>query len=581
MTRIDLLRGRMARASCRRFRDDAAAASGIACTLVAIGIALAPPVSVFGQAAAPAVLGDRPGDVVNIRPSGLIGPPALLADGRLMIWRVGGPKGKQKAMARFSADHGRTWGDVRTLFSFPGDQGEFMAGSVLVSRSGAIHLFGLDYYSWAGQNARERCKSLLFHARSADNAKTWSAVAKVPFGAAYTGWSNNAVQLRSGRILAPVSLLSNRPTGIWVSVAPYSDDDGLTWHAPVGQVAFNTGATSEDESGAAEPVAVELKDGRVWLLPRSQDGFQWEAFSSDGGLHWTEPRHTRFVSNNSAMAPLRLSDGRLVLLWNNCSDGPVRTFAERAVLAAAISADDGRTWAGYREVARVTAPACVGYPSAAEAGDGRFVVFCGDDYLVKADPDWLTRTSFAEDFSQGIGRWSTLGAEGVGVVADPDGGSGKALRLRKPRASAAAGACLNFPFGARGELTAALRIERGFQGAQVSVEDCYSLPGIGREGCFPLRISAQGRIEIIGSRGSWRATPGELRPGKWHRLRLSWNCRQAQATLLLDDAEIAVIEQYVHAPGIAYLRLRSTAAAADPAGMYVRAVNVAVKPPAD
>ncbi len=274
------------------------------------------------------------------------------------------------------------------------------------------------------------------------------------------------MQLRSGRILAPVSLLSNRPTGIWVSVAPYSDDDGLTWHAPVGQVAFNTGATSEDESGPAEPVAVELKDGRVWLLPRSQDGFQWEAFSSDGGLHWTEPRHTRFVSNNSAMAPLRLSDGRLVLLWNNCSDGPVRTFAERAVLAAAISADDGRTWAGYREVARVTAPACVGYPSAAEAGDGRFVVFCGDDYLVKADPDWLTRTSFAEDFSQGIGRWSTLGAEGVEVVADPDGGSGKVLRLRKPRASAAAGACLNFPFGARGELTAAVRIERGFQGAR-------------------------------------------------------------------------------------------------------------------
>ena len=270
------------------------------------------------------------------------------------------------------------------------------------------------------------------------------------------------------------------------------------------------------------------------------------------------------------MAPLRLNDGRLVLLWNNCSDGPVRTFAERAVLAAAISADDGRTWAGYREVARVTAPACVGYPSAAAAGDGKIIVFCGDDYLVKVDPGLLARTSFAEDFSRGIGRWSTLGAEGAEVVADPDGGSGKVLRLRKPKAGTAAAHCLNFPFGARGELTAVLRIERGFQGAQVSVEDCYSLPGIGREGCFPLRISAQGRIEIIGSRGSWRATPGDLRPGTWHRLGLSWNCRQAQATLFLDDAEVAVIEQYVHAPGIAYLRLRSTATAADLAGMHIR-----------
>ena len=171
-------------------------------------------------------MGDRPGDVVDIRPSGLIGPPALLADGRLMIWRVDGPKGKQKAMARFSTDHGRTWGDAQALFSFPADQGEFMAGSVLVSRSGAIHLFGLDYYSWAGQHAREKCKSLLFHARSADNAKTWSAVAERAFRGRVHGLVEQCGAVAFGPILAPISLLSNRPTGIWVSVAPYSDDDG-------------------------------------------------------------------------------------------------------------------------------------------------------------------------------------------------------------------------------------------------------------------------------------------------------------------------------------------------------------------
>ncbi len=153
------------------------------------------------------------------------------------------------------------------------------------------------------------------------------------------------------------------------------------------------------------------------------------------------------------------------------------------------------------------------------------------------------------------------------------------MRLVKAKA-AAAGACFNFPFGAQGQLTATVRIEPGFQGVQVAVEDCYSLPGISRDGCFPLRITPQGRIEIIGSRGSWRATPGDLRPGKWHRLTLSWDCGQRRATLLLDDAEIAVIEQYVQGPGIAYLRFRSTAAAADPAGMYLRSVHGVVKPPA-
>ncbi len=186
------------------------------------------------------------------------------------------------------------------------------------------------------------------------------------FRLAYTGASNCAFQLRSGRIIVPVSGLSDRRVGAFVSLAPFSDDDGKTWNRPAEQITIATGAPDWYESGAVEPAGIELTDGRVWLLLRWQDGYQWETFSEDGGIHWSPPRHTRFVSNQSPMAILRLKDGRLMLVWNNCgAEGMGKVHwgnAERAVMAAALSQDEGRTWRGYREVARVTDNGQVSYP---------------------------------------------------------------------------------------------------------------------------------------------------------------------------------------------------------------------------
>ena len=54
------------------------------------------------------------------------------------------------------------------------------------------------------------------------------------------------------------------------------------------------------------------------------------------------------------MTVFRIKDGRLLLLWNNCGADPLPPVkwqcAERAVLAAAISDDEGKTWKGYREI---------------------------------------------------------------------------------------------------------------------------------------------------------------------------------------------------------------------------------------
>jgi hypothetical protein len=124
----------------------------------------------------------------------------------------------------------------------------------------------------------------------------------------------------------------------------------------------------------------------------------------------------------------------------------------------------------------------------------------------------------------------------------------------------------------------ALRIEPKFQGAHLTLSDHYDLPGLPREGAFPIRITNKGRIELNGSGGSWLSTPGDLLPGKWHELKLTWDCTAHSALMELDGVEIGQLHQYVSTDGVCYLRIRSTASATDEAGMFIRSVKMNTQP---
>jgi len=538
------------------------------------------------------IVGDREGDVEEVNLTPPFGPPARLPDGRILSWFtlskkithdaeaeqvVEDPNFVQKAGARFSEDDGRTWGPPQTLFEFPREEGARTEGAILVSRSGAVHLWGLNFFKCPLKFPFDynQFHSDLWHARSPDGGKTWPLVQKVDFGYAYTGASNSAIQLSSGRILVPISRYSDRPTGRFVTCVPYSDDDGLTWHRPVDEVVIDTGGEGL-ESGACEPVATELKDGRVWMLIRAQDGYQWETFSSDGGLHWSPPVHSRFVCTNSPVATLRLRDGRLVVIWNNCGSDYAYN---RQLLVAALSADEGRTWWGYREVARLPENGTLAYPYVTETGDGRVLMaMLQGTRMVRFDPDFLLRTAFREDFSQSLGRWSQLGTDGAEAAPDPDGGGGRMLWLRKPQADVPAGVCLNFPFGVAGELVMEVRLEPGSQGASLALSDHYDMPGLPKDGAYALQITAAGRLEVRQADGSLAPTEAVLPAGTWHELRLAWDCAASSATLSLDGKQAATMPRLADSLGVCYLRLRSTAEKTDEAGLYVRRVETQARP---
>ena len=328
-----------------------------------------------------AYVGDRSGDVVRLTTCKFLGIPLVLADGTIMSWSVAKDDEKQIARATFSKDNGLTWSKPKDLFEFPAGKAQWSGQSGFVDKRGFIHFFGLEYYSFDHKNWNNS-KSHLFHVRSTDGGKTWEPVQKVECGHQYVACAMNAFQTKSGRILAPISCMTTRKIGAFVSMCPYSDDYGATWKLPTHEITTNTGAKDWYESGNAEPFGVQLKDGRLWVVTRSQDGFQWEAFSKDDGLTWSAAQHTRFVSNQSQMTVFRMKDGRLLLLWNNCGADPLLPVewncAERTVIAAAISDDEGKTWKGYREIARAVKPGVeICNPYVAEMSNGRLLVYVG------------------------------------------------------------------------------------------------------------------------------------------------------------------------------------------------------------
>lgn len=538
------------------------------------------------------VVGDQEGDVEEVDIAPPFGPPTRLPDGRILAaYPVGkrvvhddqservveDPTVVEKLFGRFSADDGRTWGAPQTLLEFPAGEGAHIDGAVLTTRNGSVHVFGLHFIfcPLAPPYDYNLARSGLWAARSPDGGKTWDPVRAVDFGHPYTGASNCALQLASGRILVPISRYSDRPTGRFVTCVPYSDDDGLTWQRPVDEVIVNTGGAGL-ESGACEPVAVELGDGRVWMLIRAQDGYQWETYSSDGGLHWEPARHSRFVSTNSPGALLRLRDGRILWIWSNC--GSDNNYA-RMVLCAALSTDDGRTWHGYREIARDPEGEALSYPYLTETGDGKvLVVIMQGGRMIRLDPAFLMRRELTEDFSRGLGKWSQMGTEGARVVTDPDGGTGRMLALCKARSEVPGGVCWNFPFGVRGTLSLSLRLEPGSEGFHLALSDHYDPPGLAKQGGVSLRVTGEGKLQAVGSGVSWVDMGTTLTPGAWHELSIRWDCPAGQATLTVDGIPVGVVPVLGPEPGVCYLRLRPLAETTDHAGLMVRKVHVAGDP---
>lgn len=246
-----------------------------------------------------------------------------------------------------STNEGKTWEKQDTLAVHHADTVlNVMSVSLLELKASRLALFYL-----VKQSAQE-CYPVM--RISSDGGKTWGEPKNLlPKSARgfYVVCNDRTVRLSSGRILLPVSReisAQNRRIPPSASFCLYSDDEGVTWHS--GQEVSAIGYDGQ-LIALQEPLVVELKDGRVWMLMRTEFGAQYASFSTNKGETFSPPKRTPICSPRAPASLKRLSTGDLLLVWNDISDIPspdifddTKTWLRRNRLRVAISGDDGQTW---------------------------------------------------------------------------------------------------------------------------------------------------------------------------------------------------------------------------------------------
>ena len=213
-----------------------------------------------------------------------------------------------------------------------------MSVSLLRLKDGRVALFYLV------KNSTTDCRTYVRF--SSDEAKTWSGPKLcMPQEGYFVVNNNRAVQLESGRIILPAAQhdrTKDKP-GFHRGVATcfYSDDAGETWKRS--QSALE--APPASRSGLQEPLVVELKDRRLMMLCRTDQGSQFRSWSDDAGDTWSEAQPTDIRSPLSPASVRRIpKTNHLLMVWNDHSHIDVKLAGKRTPLTVAVSRDEGKTW---------------------------------------------------------------------------------------------------------------------------------------------------------------------------------------------------------------------------------------------
>lgn len=152
-------------------------------------------------------------------------------------------------------------------------------------------------------------------------------------------------------------------------------DQGRSWES-LGLITIPDPIWSFDE-----PSVVELKNGDLWMLIRTQQGLL-ESYSKDGGRTWATPVRSAIISTSARIFLRRLASGNLLLVKYGRK---IDATQGRGELTAYLSQEDGRFWVGGLVIDERFV---VSYPDGFQDKDGNIHIFY--DYNRAAQGEILT-----------------------------------------------------------------------------------------------------------------------------------------------------------------------------------------------
>jgi hypothetical protein len=507
-----------------------------------------------------------------------------MPDGTLKIFYINRPGKGDKLMSVSSGDNGISWGLPKKEFDLPGIA--YHANSLILDENGNLHCVFHIYGK--GENGYRGRQLNLWYCHTKNHGKIWSQPQKIFEG--YVGSVRGFIELKNKRLLLvfakAVPSRVKKPendTSLdygWNDIiSMYSDDNGATWQTSVNSIKVEAESDRKTRYGGIEPVVTELRDGKIWMLIRTNKGYLDQSFSTDGGRSWQPPEPTDLVSSDSPAGLVNLSRNRLLIFW--CSDqrwdDPDNYAAGgREVLHAAISRDEGRTWKGFREV--LTSP-CSGdiekgdrgtaYPSATETSAGKVILVSGQGEagsVVMFNPDWLEKDKGYDTFSKGLVQWTLFGADTLTELAALAGSKDNKLLVRKEgnKKNEDTEGVWNFPMTLKGMLIIQIWVNRKNKGISIALTDHFSISG-------DRRASRKAPLQFILKRNSENTRPSFL------TIVVKWDTRDKKA-LLFVNGKLEKEEAFRrNAPfGLNYLRAGIPATTPDSAGYYI--VSVRTKP---
>lgn len=276
--------------------------------------------------------------------------------------------------ARISRDEGRTWSQ-HALFKDPAKHQVSSERALLRTKGGVVIAAYMNMkekahppgFKWGG-SAEEFKQWVLpiYVTRSLDDGLTWEEPMKL--STPWCGCVHSMIETKSGRIVMVGQTVI--PEWRHATVMFVSDDQGRTWQR---SNLLDIGKGRHDHAGSCEATVVERADGSLYQLLRTEEGWQYEAVSHDGGLKWEDFMQSPVRSVTCCAQMSRLSDGRVALLWNHPPRHSPSSGSSREELSLAFSEDDAKTWSKPVVVAGAYGKgARVSYPYLYERSPGEF-----------------------------------------------------------------------------------------------------------------------------------------------------------------------------------------------------------------